>query len=184
MPLFSTSSLISISVVVGIGALLYSETITYSDLIPGFITNTLVWKIIQNIFSDTYCYRSVTTLSSGLPHAECFSVSNGKFSRVFLDDTSYPITKDARTGYVIPGLWDGHGHLLQYGELMNSVNLFGANSMDEVHKRLIAYKAVNPEAGTSDQWLRGVGWDQANFGGKWPTAVGLALLFSCLLSHC
>jgi predicted amidohydrolase YtcJ len=98
-------------------------------------------------------------------------VSNGKFSRVFLDKTSFDVTKEARAGHVIPGLWDGHGHLVQYGELLDSVNLFGTTSMDDVKSRLLDYKASHGEAGTSDQWLRGIGWDQANFGGKWPIAV-------------
>jgi hypothetical protein len=131
----------------------------------------IITKILTNLFTTTYCYVSVKTLSSSLPQAECFSVSNGKFSRVFLDDTSYDVIKQARTGHVIPGLWDGHGHLLHYGELMNSANLFGSESMDEVKSRLVEYKAGHEDAGTAEQWLRGVGWDQAKFRGKWPVAV-------------
>lgn len=158
--------------------------------IPPFVTSLipdlLIIKIIRNIFttSTTHCYVSVKTLTPGLPNAECFSVSNGIFSRVFLDDTSYEMTKEARTGHVIPGLWDGHGHLLQYGELLHSANLFGADSMEDVHKTLIEYKASHSEAGTSEHWLRGVGWDQASFG-RWPEAVSLTDIFcSFITSAC
>lgn len=135
------------------------------------ITGHIAFKIIRQFFETTHCYVSVKTNSARLPHAECFSVSNGKFSRVFIDETSFPVVKEARKGHVIPGLWDGHGHLLPYGELMDSVNLFGAQTMDGVKERLVRYKASRPEAGTAEQWLRGMGWDQANFEGKWPVAV-------------
>jgi hypothetical protein len=150
--------------------------VVYQVGIPEFlIPDNLFVKVIQNIFTTTHCYISVTTLASGLPHAECFSVSKGKFSRVFLDETSFDVIKESRTGYVIPGLWDGHGHLLQYGEMMDSVNLFGTKSMKEVQERLVKYKAGREEVGTAEQWLRGVGWDQANFKGRWPVAVSLLL---------
>jgi predicted amidohydrolase YtcJ len=141
-------------------------------LLPASIHEYAGFKVFRSLFEETHCYASVNTLSSGLPHAECFSVSNGRFSRVFNHDDSSPTAvKGARTGYVLPGLWDGHGHLVQYGELLNSVNIFGADSMAEVQDRLVQYKAEHPEEGTSGQWLRGVGWDQAKFGGDWPTTV-------------
>jgi hypothetical protein len=57
--------------------------------------------------------------------------------------------------------------------LLDSANLFGAESMIEVQERLLKYKAGRPETGTQEQWLRGVGWDQANFNGLWPKSVRL-----------
>lgn len=165
----SNSTLFWASFPILLAALFYQIGVPDALLKP--ITEHFVFKVIQNLFTETHCYISVKTLTPNLPHAECFSVSNGKFSRVFLDETSYDVVKHARTGHVIPGLWDGHGHLLQYGELMDSVDLFGANSMKEVQERLVKYRAGRPEAGTSEQWLRGVGWDQANFKGRWPVSV-------------
>lgn len=149
----------------------------YQAGLPNFIvrpvTESNAFNTVWKLFATTHCYASVTTLKSDLPEAQCFSVSNGKFSRVFRDVVSDDLQKlqRPRTGHVIPGLWDGHGHLLQYGELLDSVNIFGAESMDEVKQRLVTYKNERPEAGTQKQWLRGVGWDQANFGGEWPVAV-------------
>jgi hypothetical protein len=136
--------------------------------------NSVAFKVIQQLFETTHCYVTVQTNSAGLPHAECFSVADAKFKRVFLDETSFDVTKEARKGHVIPGLWDGHGHLVQYGESLSSVDLFGTKSMIDVKERLVKYKAGNEEAGTSEQWLRGVGWDQANFNGKWPVAVRIS----------
>lgn len=147
-------------------------------LIPASIHDNAGFKIFRSLFEETHCYASVTTLSADSPKAECFSVSNGRFSRVFNDDlikqdSSFDAVKEARAGYVYPGLWDGHGHLIQYGELLNSVDLFGSKSMAEVQNRLIQYKAAHPEEGTSQHWIRGVGWDQAHFGGAWPITVSV-----------
>jgi len=124
---------------------------------------------VRSLLATTYCYQSVITLSENQGHAECFRVFKGKFTKI-ISKASVP-PPQARPGHVIPGLWDGHGHLVQFGESLDSVVIFGAGSMQEVHKRLREYKTARPEAGTRKQWLRGVGWDQANFGGKWPTSV-------------
>ncbi|KAH7092601.1 amidohydrolase family-domain-containing protein [Paraphoma chrysanthemicola] len=151
----------------------------YQIGLPNFIvqpiTESNTFNTVWKLFATTHCYASVATLKSDLPQAQCFSVSNGKFTRVFRDEVSEGIQKleRPRTGHVIPGLWDGHGHLVQYGELLDSVDLFGADSMQEVQQRLIEYKKGRPEAGTKKQWLRGVGWDQANFNGNWPVADDL-----------
>lgn len=151
----------------------------YQVGLPGFvlahITEHIAFKVLRSFFPTTHCYASVKTFSSGLTRAECFSVSDGQFSRVYLDD-AFSDVKSGRSGHVIPGLWDGHGHLIQFGESLHSVNLFGADSMTEVRERLVEYKSGRPEVGTKEQWLRGVGWDQAKFQGKWPTTVRIFLI--------
>ncbi|KAM0333071.1 hypothetical protein ACHAQA_001729 [Verticillium albo-atrum] len=118
---------------------------------------------------QTYCYQGIRTHDTDQPTAQCFTVEDGKFSRVFAwDDASLTTTP----GFVIPGLWDGHGHLLQYGEFLHSVDLFGASSFDDVRGRLRNYVDANPDAGTSKEWIRGVGWDQ-NVYGRMPTAADI-----------
>jgi hypothetical protein len=144
------------------------------DFIARPITQSNSFNTVWKLFSTTHCYASITTLSDDIPQAQCFSVSkDGKFSRVFRDESSDGIKKleKPRIGHVIPGLWDGHGHLVQFGELLDSVDLFGAKSMEEVKRWLVEYKRERPETGTEKMWLRGVGWDQARFGGEWPVAV-------------
>jgi hypothetical protein len=127
--------------------------------------------IADLLWAETRCYQSVRTLSSQTPVANCFTVSrSGTFSRVFQADAGSDSFKNAHAGHVIPGLWDGHGHLLQYGEFLGSVDLFGSESFDEVLSRTGAYLDKNPAAGTRDEWLRGVGWDQMALG-RMPCAV-------------
>ena len=140
----------------------------------------------------TYCYQSVLSQSEFHINADCFEVSPfGIFGKVFsreLDDN------EVRDGHVIPGLWDSHGHLLAYGEFLHSVNIFGAESLDEVRTRVIDYATERPDAGSKSEWIRGAGWDQASYG-RMPTAVrpapntipfpyarGLKLLFQFSLS--
>lgn len=123
----------------------------------------------------TYCYKSVRTHDEDQPSAKCFTVQNGVFNRVWSDadaSESGEVQSETVDGYVIPGLWDGHGHLMAYGEFLHSIDLFGAKSLDEAKERIKAYLKKNPGAGTKDQWLRGVGWDQDMYG-RMPTAVSL-----------
>jgi predicted amidohydrolase YtcJ len=129
-----------------------------------------LWTTVPN---PSYCYESVTSLSEKHPQVNCFEVSpSGYFAKVF----SYNEVKDEnlrlREGHVIPGLWDGHGHLLQYGEFLHSVDLFGASSLEEIRSRVVDYVVEHPLAGSSSEWIRGIGWDQAVFG-RMPTAVSL-----------
>ncbi|KAG9194047.1 hypothetical protein G6011_04082 [Alternaria panax] len=167
MPTLST--FLSVSLPVILAALIYQLGL------HAFISEHVPSTLFPNLFVPTHCYKNVRTLSSKLGRAECFTINDGKFSSVFVDEASDEVVKQARTGYVYPGLWDGHGHLIQFGESLDSVSLFGAESMDEVQKRLVEYKAARPEKGSSEQWLRGVGWDQAHFEGRWPTAADLKI---------
>ena len=114
----------------------------------------------------TYCYNSIRTHDPDQGEAQCFTVVDGVFTAVGSSDAD----QTTIDGYVIPGLWDGHGHLLQYGEFLHSVDLFGAQSLEEVRTRIKNYISENPGAGSKDSWVRGVGWDQEFFG-RMPTAV-------------
>ncbi|KAF2730939.1 amidohydrolase 3 [Polyplosphaeria fusca] len=172
MPSITTLALASIPIL--LAAVVYQVGVPEAREIVNLLPPFLALRILENVFSEIHCYESVQTLSDELPSANCFSVANGKFTGVFAH-TMGPMGKEMPDGHVIPGLWDGHGHLMQYGELLHSADLFGAESMDEVKQRLVDYKTSHPEAGTSAQWLRGVGWDQANFGGRWPLAPDLEI---------
>lgn len=116
--------------------------------------------------SQTYCYQGVRTLDEDKPSANCFTVSSGVFTNVF----AYEKAGDGGAGYVIPGLWDGHGHLLPYGEFLHSVDLFGSSTLDDARNRIADYLDAHPGAGRRKEWVRGVGWDQMAFG-RMPTAV-------------
>ncbi|KAI1380662.1 amidohydrolase family-domain-containing protein [Hypoxylon crocopeplum] len=140
--------------------------------LAGFIK--LRQGVVDYAYAETHCYQSVRTNSLAEPYVNCFSVSPaGRFSKVFTARPDSELARNAKLGFAMPGLWDGHGHLLQYGEFLNSVDLFGSTSMDDVRSRVRSYLDRNPGAGSKEEWLRGVGWDQMALG-KMPAASDLA----------
>lgn len=140
--------------------------------------------------TETHCYQLVRTNTqlTGARAIDCFTVSlsTGKFTKAFASPSFSPEAatimeaegweepEEGGPGFAIPGLWDGHGHLLQYGEFLNSVDLFGASSMDEARERVRDYVQKNPGVGSSEGWVRGVGWDQMALG-RMPAAVSLSV---------
>ncbi len=79
-------------------------------------------------------------------------------------------------GHVFPGIIESHGHILAYGEMLESVSLYGADSMAEVRRRVKEWlgRHKGEGYGSREKWIRGIGWDQAYFGGIMPTAVCIA----------
>ena len=148
---------------------------------------------------ETYCYESITTLADSEPVSgpQCFTVKEGQFASVLPYGEIQGEKQGAKIlqGHVIPGLWDGHGHLIPYGEYLASVDLFGASDAADVRHRLHAYLDQHPGVGGPDQWLRGFGWDQMALGGM-PTAAlldegdgddrlrGLYIMMDRVDAHC
>jgi hypothetical protein len=71
----------------------------------------------------------------------------------------------------VPGLVDAHGHLEGLGEALESVDLLGCQSVEELIERVAARAATLPP-GT---WVLGRGWDQTLFpGAEFPHHRGLS----------
>lgn len=143
-------------------------------LIAGFVLTD-----IKSSKSTLYCVasatsHSITTLNASYPKAKCFRVENGLFTEVLAD---FPASSADETtyldGHVLPGIIESHGHILQYGEMLESVSLYEAASVEEVRERIKEFlrKHAGEGYGTRDKWVRGIGWDQKYFGGVMPTAV-------------
>jgi predicted amidohydrolase YtcJ len=102
---------------------------------------------------EVHCYDSVTTLDPARPRAECFAVgADGRFARVFQGSGEGGNLRRSR-GAVIPGVWDGHGHVLGLGEALNSVALGGAAGLEDAVDRIAAYVEIDPQAGEPGNWL-------------------------------
>jgi len=63
-------------------------------------------------------------------------------------------------GLVLPGLVDAHGHLVNLGRMLATLNLGGTRSKDEV----VWMVAVAQQRAAGRRWIRGRGWDQND----WP----------------
>jgi len=103
------------------------------------------------------------------PWAEAALARDGRF--VFVGNASQVNAPagtrvlDAEGRLVLPGLIDGHAHLLNTGLAMRSVDLKGVPSVEEAVRRVAERVAVTPSGG----WLRGAGWDQHAWpGGHFP----------------
>lgn len=57
---------------------------------------------------------------------------------------------------VLPGLIDGHGHLMNLGRLLATLDLRGTSSAAEVRQRVLERQQHVPPG----SWIRGRGWDQ------------------------
>lgn len=144
----------------------------------------LVSVLLQDSSSSRlYCVHpdsphSVRTLNASTPLAKCFRVSQGLFTEVLssISDSATSIPGDDITwldGYVLPGIIESHGHILQYGEMLESVSLYDSKSVAEMRERIKAFLRDREGEGwgTRNKWIRGIGWDQKFFGGVMPTAV-------------
>ena len=71
---------------------------------------------------------------------------------------------------ILPGLTDAHGHLYGLGLSLDTVNVVGVSSIDEVLAR-VKERAATAAPG---EWILGRGWDQNRWAGKqFPTAAPL-----------
>ena len=108
----------------------------------------------------------IYTVDDTRPIAEAFTVKGGKF--VFVGSTrdammyKGPQTRvlDLHGAAVYPGFIDAHAHLLGLGLALQSVDLGGAPSYEEIVSRVVARAKTTP----AGQWITGDGWDQ----NRWP----------------
>jgi predicted amidohydrolase YtcJ len=63
--------------------------------------------------------------------------------------------EDAQGKFIYPGLIDAHAHFFRYGTGLQTANLTGTTSWDDVLKKLQSFAAENKEG-----WIIGRGWDQ------------------------
>jgi predicted amidohydrolase YtcJ len=61
---------------------------------------------------------------------------------------------DAKGAAVLPGFADAHASLVAGGLARDSVQLFGAATLDDIRARIESWVAARPDA----QWILGVGW--------------------------
>jgi predicted amidohydrolase YtcJ len=112
-------------------------------------------KIDLLVFNAT-----VYTVDSNFSNAEAIAVDKGKILEAGKTEDlqkKYEAKEnvDAKGKFIYPGLIDAHAHFLQYGFGLNTANLVGTNSWDEVIEKVKAFAAENKNG-----WIQGNGWDQ------------------------
>lgn len=110
---------------------------------------------------------SVYTVDKDRPHAQAIGIKGNKIALVGSDDEVLAQRTDATKVYdmegrsVIPGINDGHVHLLNHGIIQDNIILQGCKNREEVIQRSKDYIAErNIPHG---DWVVGRGWDQNLF---------------------
>jgi predicted amidohydrolase YtcJ len=104
----------------------------------------------------------IYTVDVTRPMAEAFAVRGGRF--VFVGSTRDAMTfkgpqtqlLDLHGATAYPGFIDAHAHLLGLGLALESVDLVGSPSYEEVISRV----AARAKIAAAGQWITGNGWDQ------------------------
>lgn len=120
----------------------------------------------------------IYTVNDKFDIAEAIAIQDGKIVAV---GTNKDIRKqfnaneevDVHGKAVYPGFIDAHAHFFGYGQSLQSADLRGTASWDEVLTRLTDFAKTHP-----DGWLIGRGWDQNDWTDKqFPTKEKLDQLF-------
>jgi len=116
----------------------------------------------------------IYTLDERRPAATALAANNGRIVYVG-DDAGAPIGAgtrhvDAHGATIVPGLIDSHVHMQALGDEIETFDLRNAKSVAEV-AAVVKSEAARRKPG---EWIRGRGWDQTNWGGRFPSADDLA----------
>lgn len=129
--------------------------------------------------ADLMIYNAkIYTVNDKFDVAEAIVVKDGKILAVGATADirkQYSATEevDANGKAVYPGFIDAHAHFFGYGESLQSADLRGTTSWDEVIARVTEFAKTHP-----DGWLTGRGWDQNDWADKqFPNKDKLDQLF-------
>ncbi|UOK41259.1 MULTISPECIES: amidohydrolase [Flavobacterium] len=107
---------------------------------------------------------TVYTVNKNFEKAEAIAVSGGKIvgigktaeiNEMFSSNDIY----DAKNKFIYPGFYDAHAHFYNYGMNLQTVDLRGTKSFEEVIERVSQFKGKKKIA-----YIQGRGWDQND----WP----------------
>jgi len=121
---------------------------------------------------------TIYTVNKNFDKAEAFAVANGKIIEI---GTSAAIQKkytspkviNAKSKFVYPGFYDAHAHFYSYGMNLQTVDLRGTKSFEEVIEKVTAFQKEK-----NLPYIQGRGWDQNDWAVKeFPTKDALDKLF-------
>jgi len=129
--------------------------------------------------ADLIIYNAkIYTINDKFDIAEAMAVKDGKILAVgsnadVREKFGAKEEVDANGKAVYPGFIDAHAHFYGYGESLQSADLRGTTSWEDVLKRVTEFAKTHP-----DGWLTGRGWDQNDWDNKqFPSKEKLDELF-------
>jgi predicted amidohydrolase YtcJ len=130
--------------------------------------------------ADTIIYNAtIYTVDSNFSVAQAMVIKDKKIVALGKKDSllkEYDCKNkiDAQGKFIFPGFIDAHAHFLAYGLQLNTVNLMGTTSWDEVIKKTADFA----KDADSTKWIIGRGWDQNDWTNKnYPTNEKLNTLY-------
>ncbi len=115
----------------------------------------------------------IYTLDERAPVVSALAVKDGRIVYAGDDASAWidPGTRriDAHGATVVPGLVDSHVHMQMLGDELETFDLRDVKTVAEV-AAIVRREAARRKPG---EWIRGRGWDQTNWGGRFPTASDL-----------
>ncbi|PRY87972.1 amidohydrolase [Mongoliibacter ruber] len=122
---------------------------------------------------------TIYTVDEGFSIAQAFAVKDNRYVAVggnssILSNYESENVIDMGGKPIYPGFIDAHAHFYRYGLGLQVADLLGAESEEELVKRVKDHHDRNPEVA----WILGKGWDQNLWDGKeFPTKHALDSLF-------
>ncbi|MCG2615545.1 amidohydrolase [Terrimonas sp. NA20] len=130
--------------------------------------------------ADLLVYNAtIYTVDSSFSTTEAMVIKDGK---ILATGTKAELEKkynaagqtDAQGKFIYPGLIDAHAHFVGYGTGLQTVDLTGTESWNDIITRVTNFAKESPK----DQWIIGRGWDQNDWPIKeFPTNEALNRLF-------
>lgn len=111
--------------------------------------------------ADLLIYNAtIYTVDSSFSTAQAMVVTDGKIiatGKLTNLENKYEAKEktDAQGKFIYPGFIDAHAHFVSYGTGLQTADLVGTNSWNEIIEKLKIFSAENKEG-----WLIGRGWDQ------------------------
>ena len=118
----------------------------------------------QKTTVDLLVYNArVYTIDSTFSTAEAIAVKDGKIVEVGTTNSlseKYETENrlDAQGKFIYPGFIDAHAHFYRYGLGLQTADLVGTTSWEEILQKLQTFSTQNTSDST--RWLIGRGWDQ------------------------
>jgi predicted amidohydrolase YtcJ len=129
--------------------------------------------------ADLLVYNAtIYTADSSFSVAEAMIVKDGRITAIgkLADlENQYEVSEKIDGGgkFIYPGFIDAHAHFAGYGAGLQTANLVGTTSWNEIIEKLKTFATEN-----TDGWLIGRGWDQNDWNEKdFPTNEQLNTLF-------
>jgi predicted amidohydrolase YtcJ len=146
---------------------------------PALFSFIFLLSCSQKEKADMLVYNAtIYTVDSSFSIAEAMIIKHGKIEaigKLSELERKFDVKEktDAAGKYIYPGFIDAHAHFVSYGTNLQTADLVGTHSWEEITEKLKVFATEHPQS-----WLVGYGWDQNDWAIKdFPTNEKLNELF-------